>query len=508
MAGRAYDPRFVFTWPNHRIAVMGPEQLAGVLSIVRRNAAEAAGRPFDEEADNELRMATEAQIEEESTALFATGRLWDDGIIDPRDTRTVLAIALDRGPLGPGEGHRDLRRGPALVAPARLRRVLVANRGEIARRIIRGAHDMGLEAVAVYTAQDAQRPTWARRTWPLELPGTDAGRRRISNPDALVDWHSAPAADALHPGYGFLSENPVLPEACAAAQITWVGPTPASMRVMGHKVRAKETRRGRRCARSCRASSRGRCHSRRGPGAVRGRCRLPAARQGVGRRRRPGHASRPGSRRTARGRCGGPTRAGAAFGSDEVFLERYLVSPRHVEVQIVGDSHGDVVHLFDRECSVQRRHQKIVEEAPRCWWDGDAGAHVAGSRRGRPLRRVPRRGDGRVPRRWRRLLLLGDEHPPAGRARRDRARHRPRSGGAAVLGGGGSTAPFAQEDVTVAGHAIEARLCAERPGEEYRPTPGTATHVRWPHGAGVRCDTPPSSRGARSARPTTRWWRR
>ncbi len=94
MAGRAYDPRFVFTWPNHRIAVMGPKQLAGVLAIVRRNAAVAAGRPFDEEADNDLTVATEAQIEEESTALFATGRLWDDGIIDPRDTRTVLAIAL------------------------------------------------------------------------------------------------------------------------------------------------------------------------------------------------------------------------------------------------------------------------------------------------------------------------------------------------------------------------------------------------------------------------------
>ncbi|HEX3795726.1 MAG TPA: carboxyl transferase domain-containing protein [Acidimicrobiales bacterium] len=94
MAGRAYDPRFVFTWPNHRIAVMGPKQLAGVLSIVRRNAAEAAGRAFDESADNELREATEAQIETESTATYATGRLWDDGIIDPRDTRTVLAIAL------------------------------------------------------------------------------------------------------------------------------------------------------------------------------------------------------------------------------------------------------------------------------------------------------------------------------------------------------------------------------------------------------------------------------
>ncbi len=94
MAGRAYDPRFVFTWPNHRIAVMGPKQLAGVLSIVRRNAAEAAGKEFDDAEDERQRYETEAQIERESTALFATGRLWDDGIIDPRDTRTVLTIAL------------------------------------------------------------------------------------------------------------------------------------------------------------------------------------------------------------------------------------------------------------------------------------------------------------------------------------------------------------------------------------------------------------------------------
>ncbi|HVB92097.1 MAG TPA: carboxyl transferase domain-containing protein [Acidimicrobiales bacterium] len=104
MAGRAYDPRFVFTWPNHRIAVMGPKQLAGVLSIVRRNAAEAAGRPFDDAEDEQLRLATEAQIEDESTALYATGRQWDDGIIDPRDTRTVLAIALTAVHSAPVEG--------------------------------------------------------------------------------------------------------------------------------------------------------------------------------------------------------------------------------------------------------------------------------------------------------------------------------------------------------------------------------------------------------------------
>jgi acetyl-CoA carboxylase carboxyltransferase component len=104
MSGRAYDPRFVFSWPNHRIAVMGPKQLAGVMSIVQRQAAERAGREYDEEADALMREAIEARIEEESTALFATGRLWDDGIIDPRDTRTVLGIALSAVHSAPVEG--------------------------------------------------------------------------------------------------------------------------------------------------------------------------------------------------------------------------------------------------------------------------------------------------------------------------------------------------------------------------------------------------------------------
>jgi acetyl-CoA carboxylase carboxyltransferase component len=104
MSGRAYDPRFVFTWPNHRIAVMGPKQLAGVLSIVSRHAAERAGRPFDEDADAASRASVEEQIERESTALYATGRLWDDGIIDPRDSRIVLGIALSAAHSAPVVG--------------------------------------------------------------------------------------------------------------------------------------------------------------------------------------------------------------------------------------------------------------------------------------------------------------------------------------------------------------------------------------------------------------------
>ncbi len=104
MSGRAYDPRFVFSWPNHRIAVMGPRQLAGVMSIIQRQAAERVGKPYDEDADAAMREMIESQIEGESTALYATGRLWDDGIIDPRDTRTVLGIALSSVASAPVEG--------------------------------------------------------------------------------------------------------------------------------------------------------------------------------------------------------------------------------------------------------------------------------------------------------------------------------------------------------------------------------------------------------------------
>jgi acetyl-CoA carboxylase carboxyltransferase component len=107
MSGRAYDPRFVFTWPNHRIAVMGPKQLAGVLTIVARQKTEGAGQVFDEAAFAPIRDAFESQVESQSTALFATGRLWDDGIIDPRDTRTVLGLALSAAHSAPVQGTSD-----------------------------------------------------------------------------------------------------------------------------------------------------------------------------------------------------------------------------------------------------------------------------------------------------------------------------------------------------------------------------------------------------------------
>ena len=245
-----------------------------------------------------------------------------------------------------------------------LRRVLVANRGEIARRLIRGAHDVGCEAVAVYATDDAASPHVGEADAAVLAARRVAGARPTSSPLRWSARRSAAGADALHPGYGFLSENPELPEACAAAGIVWVGPPPEAMRVMGHKVRAKELV----AAAGVPVLPSAVVASAADDAALarrRAECRLPVARQGVGRRRRPRHApGRATPSELADAVAAAQREAAAAFGSDEVFLERYLEAPRHVEVQVIGDSHGTVLHLFDRECSVQRRHQKVVEEAP------------------------------------------------------------------------------------------------------------------------------------------------
>ena len=181
--------------------------------------------------------------------------------------------------------------------------------------------------------------------------------------------------------------------------------------------------------------------------------------------------------------------AEAAFGSDEVFLERYLAAPRHVEVQVVADTHGSVLHLFDRECSVQRRHQKVVEEAPavlvapaarRQMWDAAVAAAKA----------VAYVGVGTVE-----YLVEADGFYFLEMNTRLQVEHGVTElvTGLDLVGlqlavASGRPLPLSQAEVEVAGHAVEVRLCAERPREDYRPTPGTVAHVRWPEGPGLRTD--------------------
>ena len=305
---------------------------------------------------------------------------------------------------------------------------------------------------------------------------------------ALLRAAETAGADALHPGYGFLSENPDLAEACADAGVAWVGPPPEAMRVMGHKARAKElvASAGVPVLPSAEVA----------PGAD--ATALAASAEAVGYpllvKASAGGGGRGMRLVTAPGELGDAVasaqrEAAASFGSDEVFLERYLATPRHVEVQVMGDSHGSVLHLFDRECSVQRRHQKVVEEAPATlvadairqrMWDAAVAA----------ARAVDYVGAGTVE-----FLVDGQEFFFLEMNTRLQVEHGVTElvTGLDLVGlqltvASGRPLPLTQSDVVATGHAVEVRLCAERPREDYRPTPGTVAHVRWPDGPGLRTD--------------------
>jgi len=369
-----------------------------------------------------------------------------------------------------------------------IRRLLVANRGEIARRLIRGAHESGCEAVAVYAADDAGSPYVGEADVAVLLPGASLAETYLSTA-ALVGAAALSGADALHPGYGFLSENPALPEACAEADIVWVGPSPDAMRVMGHKARAKAlvAQAGVPVLPSAVVESGADDAALETAAAGVGYPLLVKASAGGGGRgmrlvRAPGDL--------ADAVAAAQREAAGAFGSDEVFLERYLEAPRHVEVQVMGDRHGTVLHLFDRECSVQRRHQKVVEEAPavlvpavtrRQMWDAAVAVAQA----------VGYTGAGTVE-----YLVDASGFYFLEMNTRLQVEH-----GVTELVTGldlvglqlavavGHPLPLSQADVLSNGHAVEVRLCAERPREDYRPTPGAATHVRWARGPGLRTDS-------------------
>ncbi len=375
------------------------------------------------------------------------------------------------------------------MAPAQrpIRRVLAANRGEIARRIVKGAHDAGCEAVAVYALDDAASPHVAEADAAVLLPGATLAETYL-DPAALVRAALTAGADALHPGYGFLSENPTLPEACERAGIAWVGPPIEAMRVMGHKARAKQVvaDAGVPVLPSAVVAAGAPAQSLDDAATAIGYPLLVKASAGGGGRgmRLVREAAELGDAVTSAQR-----EAQAAFGSDEVFVERYLTAPRHIEVQVVGDSHGTVVHLFDRECSVQRRHQKVVEEAPailvpeptrRAMWDAAVAA----------ARAVGYVGVGTVE-----YLVDASGFYFLEMNTRLQVEHGVTElvTGLDLVGlqlavASGRALPFEQAAVRTSGHAVEVRLCAERPREEYRPTPGTATHVRWPEGPGLRVD--------------------
>ncbi|MGN6694670.1 MAG: acetyl-CoA carboxylase biotin carboxylase subunit, partial [Aquihabitans sp.] len=226
--------------------------------------------------------------------------------------------------------------------------VLVANRGEIARRIIRTARSMGMRTVAVYVEADAQAP------YVTEADGAMRIATRYLDGDAILAAALASGADAIHPGYGFLSENAAFARAVTAAGLTWVGPAPEVIEAMGDKITAKKA------AVEAGVPTLPSTEDPAAAGDVGYPLLVKASAGGGGKGMRIVERAEDLDEALAAAQ----REALSGFGDDRVFLERYVASSRHVEIQILGDQHGTVVHLGERECSIQRRHQKVIEESP------------------------------------------------------------------------------------------------------------------------------------------------
>ena len=358
--------------------------------------------------------------------------------------------------------------------------LLVANRGEIARRVIRSAHDMGVRCVAVYVDADADSPfVWeADEAVRLESSYLDAA--------AILDAARATGAGAVHPGYGFLSENARFASDVIEAGLVWVGPSPDVIQQMGDKIAAKLL------AEKAQLPSLPGSEDTRSADGVGYPLLVKAAAGGGGKGMRivlsadALEESVASARREAR----------SSFGDDRVFLERYVARARHIEIQILGDSHGNIVHLGERECSIQRRHQKILEESPSPRVDAEL-REAMGEAALRLARELGYQSAGTVE-----FLLDEDsgeffflevntrlqvEHPVTEMVTGiDLVREQLRIAAGEPLG-------REQSEITFSGFAIEARLYAEDPSHEFLPATGTIAafapaptpEVRWDSGVVV-----------------------
>jgi geranyl-CoA carboxylase alpha subunit len=353
-----------------------------------------------------------------------------------------------------------------------IRRLLIANRGEIARRIVRTAHRLGIETVAVYSDADASALHVKEATTAFALGG-NASADTYLRIDKLIAAAKATGADAIHPGYGFLSENAEFAQAVIDAGLAWVGPPPQAIRTLGSKSSAKELALARGVP--CLPGYQGQDQSDARFEAEAQRIGLPvmvkAAAGGGGR----GMRLVTQASQLAAALQSARSEAQSAFGSGELLLERALLAPRHVEVQVFADAHGHCIHLGERDCSVQRRHQKIIEETP-----SPAVDAALRERMGRCAVELAQAagyvGAGTVE-----FLLEGGQFFLMEVNTRLQVEHPVTE---AVTGldlvewqlrvAQGEPLPLSQEQVQFQGHAIEVRLCAE--DEYFTPHSGAVLH--------------------------------
>jgi len=367
-------------------------------------------------------------------------------------------------------------------------RILVANRGEIALRVIRACKELDIEVVAVYSQADRDAPYLAQANRAICI-GKGSSSDSYLNRSRIIAAAEVADVQAIHPGYGFLSENPDFAEVCRISGFEFIGPPHEAIRKMGLKTEAKQIAAKAQVA--CVPGSDGvitsDAQALRLAGAIGYPVLIKAAAGGGGKGMRVcrDESNFAASLRMAR------NEAEAAFKNASIYLEKFIERPRHIEVQILADSHGNTVHCWDRDCTLQRRHQKLVEESPASTLPLDVRTRM-GEAAVRLARSVGYVNAGTCE-----FLVDADnnfyfievntriqvEHPVTEMVTGiDLVKQQIRIAA-------GEPLPFRQEDVTVRGHSIECRINSEDPDHDFRPSPGRITGLRVPGGPGVRWDS-------------------
>jgi acetyl-CoA carboxylase, biotin carboxylase subunit len=368
------------------------------------------------------------------------------------------------------------------------KKILIANRGEIAVRVMRACREMGIASVAVYSDVDraAMHVRQADEAYPIGPPSASESYLNIAK---LVDVARRSGADAVHPGYGFLSENATFAQACADASVKFIGPTAAAMELMGSKTRARQhmeiagipfvpgTSRGLESAEQARQVAE----------KIGYPIMLKAAAGGGGKGMRLVH--KPEELESALESA--KSEAQSAFGDGEIYIEKAIVNPRHIEMQVLADEYGSTVYLGERECSIQRRHQKVLEESPSVIVDADMRRRM-GEVAVRVAKAAGYTNAGTVE-----FLVdqeknfyflemntrLQVEHPVTELITGLDLVH------LQIRIAAGEKLPFTQDEVLIRGHAIECRIYAEDPDNNYFPSPGKITLLLAPSGPGIRRDS-------------------
>lgn len=368
-----------------------------------------------------------------------------------------------------------------------IKKILVANRGEIAIRIMRSAKEMGIATVAVYSDADKLLPHTSYADEAINIgPAAAAESYLVQN--KIIEACKTTGADAIHPGYGFLSENATFAERVKKEGFIFIGPSPHAIRVMGDKLTSKQTVRefGVPLVPGMDEPIGDVPKAKKVADEIGYPIMIKASAGGGGKGMRIVNEAKDFEEQMERAM----SEARNSFGNDEVFVEKFIGSPKHIEVQLLGDTHGNIVHLFERECSIQRRHQKVIEEAPsalltheRRMEIGQAAVNVAKSCNYAGAGTVEFIADENMDFYFLEMnTRLQVEHPVSELITGvDLVKEQ-------IKIAEGSPLSFSQEDLKINGHSLEVRVYAEDPSNNFLPDTGNLqTYVR-PQGAGVRVD--------------------